>query len=115
MEFLENKKIQVIVLVVILSFSLWKTINIKDKNQKLFNIGDTTIGVIVDHTVIGYAETYYVGYVYKVAGIEYSKSINYSFDFITCHRTRDCIGRRFTVYYNPDDPKEAYIDFDDEK
>lgn len=115
MDFFKSTIFKVLVVGTILCISIFKSINEKKGFKSLKDKGSYVIGEIIDHRVSGYAETYYVEYLYTVNNIEYMNTVNFRFKFRDCHNTRDCIGRRFTVYYNPDDPKESYIDFDDEK
>lgn len=115
MKFLENTKVQLIVIAVVIGFSIFKTIGEKSENNSLKGDGTYTIAKIINHSVIGYAEAYYVEYEFFVNNKKYVKSVNYSRKFIDCYKTKECIGRKFVVYYNRENPDEAYVDFNDER
>lgn len=115
LEYLENKKIQWLIVVLIVGFSLFKTIKKNDREELFREHGWSTIGTITGHNMSGKAETYYVKYTYSVDGKTYNKNVNYSGDFIDCYKMGKCIGRKFVVYYNKENPEEAYIDFKDER
>ena len=57
-----------------------------------------------------------IEFTYKVNEKKYSSEDNsFDFKFTKCVDTKDCIGKRFTLYYNISNPKESKIDFNDEK
>ena len=86
--------------------------NYKEKENQLKLEYDYVIGEITDHKVFGIAESYYIYYKYQVNGIEYSKSVNNSFKYTNCEKTRDCIGLKHVVYYDINNPESAFMDFD---
>lgn len=111
-EYIQKRKFQLIILFVVLCFSVYKTINKSDKKELYKSQDNYVIGEIINHKVTGLSETYYVTFKYSVSGKNYTKSTNYSKKFVDCYKTRDCIGKKFKVYYNNNDPDEAYIDFE---
>jgi len=57
-----------------------------------------------------------IEYEYKVDGdIYYSDESSFKSEFSKCVETRNCIGKRYTLYYNKSNPNESKIDFDDER
>jgi hypothetical protein len=69
------------------------------------------IGEIIDHRISGMAETYTLYFKYSVNGNQYSKSINNSFKYTDCEKNRECIGIKHIVYYDIDNPSNAFMDF----
>jgi len=100
------------ILVIVLIYSLFKTIKTDKQENLLESENNYVIGEITDHKIFGLAESYYIYYKYKVNGIEYSKSVNNSFNYSDCERTRSCIGLKHVVFYNIDNPEDAFMDFD---
>ena len=74
-----------------------------------------TTGEIINHRTKGANSQYLIKYFYIVDNQTYTKEINYTTKFVTCYRTRDCIGKRFAVYYDRNNPENAIIDFENEK
>lgn len=112
---LNNKKenlflIPLIALVLI--YSIYQTIkNDKDEHQlRLEN--NYVIGEITNHEIFGISESYYIYYKYNVNGIEYSKFVNNGFVYTDCERTRKCIGLKHVVYFDPNNPENAFMDFE---
>ncbi|MFK5983592.1 MAG: hypothetical protein QM499_11805 [Flavobacteriaceae bacterium] len=108
----KTKRILVPILIIVLIYSVFKTINTSKKEKQLEFEYNYTIGEITDHKIFGLAESYYIYYKYNVNGIEYSKSVNNSFNYSDCERTRSCIGLKHVVFYNIDNPEDAFMDFD---
>ena len=100
------------ILAIVLIYSAFKTIATNNKESELKLKYNYVVGEITDHKVFGLSETYYIHYKYKVSGTEYSKSVNNSFNYTDCERTRNCIGLKHVVYYDIDNPENAFMDFD---
>ncbi|HEX9826439.1 MAG TPA: DUF3592 domain-containing protein [Flavobacteriaceae bacterium] len=102
-----------IIVILIISYIKWqeKQANIRElsKNNLI------TIGKIIDHRVTGLSENFYVKYEYTINGITYTKEVNYSDKFRNCYFDRKCIGKKFIVYYDKNNPDNAVIDFENEK
>lgn len=114
-KYLEDKRVQFIGLIIVLIFFYFRTINNENRMDIFKEKGFYTTGKIIDHNISGFSENFYIKYLYVVNEKEYIETINYSLKYRDCYKTRKCIGKKFVVYYNPKDPKEAYIDFDDER
>ncbi|MBA6157195.1 hypothetical protein H3Z83_11790 [Tenacibaculum sp. S7007] len=97
--------------VIVVIFSIFKTIKNDKKEEQLKLENNYVIGEITDHKVTGLAETYHIYYKYSVDGTEYSKSVNYSFKYSDCQRTKNCIGVKHPVYYDIENPNNAFMDF----
>lgn len=115
LEYIKDIRVQTVIIVVIFICSFIWTRNENLKNENLKKSGVATIGTIIDRYVTGNNETYYVKYTYSIDEEIYTKSVNYSWKFSNCEKTRDCIGRKFTVYYDKDNPDNSFIDFNDER
>lgn len=70
------------------------------------------IGKIIDHRISGIHENFYVEYEYYVDSIKYTKTEYYREKFRDCHQTRKCIGLEFVVFYELENPENAFMDFD---
>lgn len=109
-----NENVLLIILGIVLLISFYKSYNNNISEKELKGKGYFTVGEIIDHRVSGLSETYTVEYEYEIRDDIYTKSVNYDFKFINCYSTRECIGKKFKVYYDPENPEENYIDFNDE-
>lgn len=72
-----------------------------------------TTGVIIDYKIIG-TYNHYVHYEYFVEGKRFDKNISSEKIFKGCYKNRDCIGRKFVVYYSKENPEKSEIDLDQE-
>ena len=98
------------ILIIIVIYSIFKTIKTEKNENQLKAENNYVIGEITDHKVYGLAESYYIHYKYSVNGTEYSKSMNNSFKYTDCEKTRNCIGMKHVVYYDIKNPKNAFMD-----
>ncbi len=114
-DIIENKKVQISIIIFILAIASIKSFKKENKEIDLKKENNFTIGQIVDHKVYGLSETYYIKFSYSVNGVEYMNSVNNSWKFTDCYKTRKCIGRKFIVYYDKKNPENSFMDFDKEK
>lgn len=114
-DFFKDSRVQFVLVVLILCFFYVRTLNRNNRMQTFKDDGSYTIGEIIDHNISGFNENFYVKYIYEVDDRKYIESVDNPYEFRDCYKTRDCIGKKFIVYYNPNNPKEAYIDFSDER
>ena len=105
---------QFVIIITALYFSYIKTIKNNKNNNNLIKKGYQTTGIIIDQYSTGYSNTHRVKFSYMVNNIKYTKSVIEGLKFIGCDVSRKCIGRKFVVYFDIDNPKNVYIDFDDE-
>lgn len=57
-----------------------------------------------------------IEYKYKInEDIYYSSESSFNRELSKCVETRNCIGKRYALYYNKSNPKESKINFDDEE
>ena len=115
-ELLKDSKVQVAIVIIVFLISILNTRNNDIKNQDLKSQNNFTIGRITDSYSTG-AEygTQYIEYSYSVDKKDYIKSVNYIEKFLGCNRSRNCIGRKFVVYYDKNNPEKSFMDFDEEK
>lgn len=99
------------ILIVVLGYSIFKTNDSRNLKNQLKNQNTFTIGEITQHKVTGIAETYYIYYTYEVNGIKYNNFENSSDKYVDCSTTESCLGKKHKVYYNLNNPKEAFMDF----
>jgi|SRR5690606_25486151 len=111
----KDSRIQLVLVVLILGFFYFRTLNKNKKINTFKNKNSYTIGEIIDQNISGFNENFYVKFIYEVNGKRYTESVDNPYEFRDCYKTRECIGKKFVVYFNPDNPEEAYIDFDDER
>lgn len=112
---LDNLKVQTIGVFLLLLFFSIRSYFQDTRMEEYKEIGSYTLGEIIDHNVSGYNENYYIKYLYYVDDLAYTKSEHYSKKYRGCHEDRMCIGLKFIVYFNPENPKDAFIDFNDER
>lgn len=92
-------------------FSIFKTIK-SDKNEKQLKLENNyVIGEITEYNSIGLEASYYIHFTYIVDGIRYEKSVNKSSVHCDCQHTKYCIGFMHPVYYDIENPKNAFMDF----
>jgi hypothetical protein len=108
----KTTRILIPILIIVLAYSVFKTLKRDKKESQLELEYNYVIGEIIDHKISGLAETYYIFYKYNVNGIEYSKSVNNSFKYSDCEKTQKCIGIKHVVYYDINNPENAFMDFD---
>src|SRR5690606_41258015 len=101
----------ILAVIIVLIFSISKTIEREEKKKQFELNNNYVIGEITDHKVFGNGDSYYIYYKYIVNGIEYSKCVNNSFKYSDCEKTRSCIGLRHVVYYDINNPNDAFMDF----
>ncbi|WP_055442119.1 hypothetical protein [Lacinutrix himadriensis] len=105
-------RILIPVVIIVVIFSIFKTIRNDKKEEQLKLEYNYVIGEITNHYSLGLEASYYINFKYIVDGTEYSKSVNYSFKYADCERTRNCIGLKHVVYFDIDNPESAFMDFD---
>lgn len=114
-----NKQIKFewIVVGVILIISLYLSFN---REKEIKNIEENKGEVIA--TIINCSSTVHdpfkilIEYKYMVDNeTYYSRENSFETKFSKCVETKNCIGKRYSLYYNKSNPEESKIDFDDEK
>ena len=106
------QKILIPVLIIVIIFSISKSIKSGKEDDNLKAKNDYVIGEIIDHKISGIAENYFVEYEYFVDGKKFEKTEYYADKYRNCHETRDCIGLKFIVFYKKENPEIAFMDFD---
>ncbi len=106
------QKILIPVLIIVIIFSISKSIKSSKKEDNLKAKNDYVIGEIIDHKISGIAENYFVEYEYFVDGKKFKKTDYYADKYRNCYETRDCIGLKFIVFYKKENPEIAFMDFD---
>ncbi|WDF66489.1 hypothetical protein [Flavobacterium sp. KACC 22763] len=98
-----KKIILALIIVVIVSISLKKTIVNYYEKKKLFTNSKIIDGVITKYYEIGIAN-YYLDYRYCVDGIFYEKEVIPSKLFKKCEKNNWCINKKIYVRYYVDNP-----------
>ena len=112
---LTDKKINqflIPILVIVVIYSIFKQIKSDQNENELRGQNDYVIGKIIDHRVSGIHENFYVEYEYYVDNIKYTKTEYYREKFRDCHETKKCIGLEYIVFYELNNPENAFMDFD---
>jgi thioredoxin-related protein len=94
-----------------LAVIVWK----KDfrSNQEIDNNKGETVGKITDYQIVG-PDNHYLNYSYIVEGAIYHNRIVSKKTFKNCEKTKDCIGRKFKVYYSKIHPNKSRIELSHE-
>lgn len=100
-KFLNNFFLSIII-IIILFFSLKKTINEKYEKQLIKSNPVLTIGKITKYTEIGISN-YYLTYEYEVKEKKYHKKIMPNFLFKNCQHDNKCIGKKIYIKYYAND------------
>jgi len=106
------KQILIPIALIVVIFSVVKSINSNKKESELKEENNYVVGEIIDHNISGIAENYFVKYEYYVDGKKFHKTEYYADQFRNCHETRDCIGLKFIVFYKKENPEIAFMDFE---
>ncbi|WP_108866788.1 hypothetical protein [Aquimarina aquimarini] len=101
-----------VIIVLLISVFLWNSR--KNEIEEISKNSLPTVAIIIKHEVIGIGDGYYVTYRYNVGDREYIKTDNYSRKFATCYKDSSCIGLKFRLYYNINDPEKCVINFNQE-
>lgn len=99
-----------LVFLVVIAVKLYNDYN--DSNEIDANTSITE-GEIVDYYIVGTHSPHLI-YRYTVEGKEYTETLKLFSKFKGCEETKECIGRKFTVYYSSKNPEKSKIDFDQE-
>lgn len=102
-----KKAEKVLMLVVLIGLATYYLVQHKARNEIVRN-HEETVGVIVDYYEI-FPATHYLTYEYSVGNKKFKKQINPDVEFKGCPDTKDCIGRKFPVYYDPTKPENSII------
>ena len=100
------------ILIIVLAYSIFQTIESDKSERQLREENNYTIGVITNHRITGMAETYNISFTYSVNEQEYIKTVSHRWHYSDCENTRNCIGLKHVVYYDIENPKNAFMDFD---
>ena len=88
------------------------------RQTKISEISDNfsiTIAEIIDYGMNpGIGNGYYVKYKYKLYKTIFEKKIDCNDRFFDCDEKRDCIGKKFLLYFKKEDPNFNIIDFENE-
>ena len=105
-----KKSIPYIVLLGVIIYSYFNEINNNKKIDTFKSNGSITQGTIIKYntTGAGVNVNYYLIYSYHINDKEYIKSKNISLSNVNI--ASKFIGKKYKVYYNKDNPKDAYID-----
>ena len=110
-------KFELLIVGVIILISVYITFNREKEISNIEENKGVTIATIFDCTsTVHDPWLAKIEYTYHVNGKKYSSKDN-SFDskFSKCVDSKDCIGKRFALYYNVSKPEESKIDFNDER
>jgi len=107
-----KKVIPYIVLLGIILYSYLNEINNNNKIDAYNEMGFVTQGTVIKYntTGSGVSISYYVKYLYYVNDKEYIKSKKISLSNANIYDASKFIGKKYKVYYNEDNPNEAFID-----
>jgi hypothetical protein len=107
-----KKSIPYIILLGVIIYSYFNEINNNKKIDIFKKKGSITQGTIIKYntTGAGVSVSYYLKYSYYVNNKEYKKSEKISLSNVNIYDASKFIGKKYKVYYNKYNPKEAYID-----
>lgn len=98
-------------MIIVIIFSIFKQIR-RDKNEKQLKLENNfVIGEITDYYSLGFDVTVYIHFEYIIDGIKYEKSVNTNSMYPDCEETKNCIGTKHPVYYDIENPNNAFMDF----
>jgi len=110
-----NRKIRLLGAVVFAILAYFFIIKIERfKNEEFSQNSQETEATIVDYQIKGAGAglDHISTLEYEINNKLYQKSVNTSVRFTKCYESRECIGRKFILYYKIDNPNEVRIDFD---
>ena len=104
-----NRKIveKALMIIVIIGLAIYYFVQHKTKNEIAKN-HEETIGVIVDYYEV-FPDHHYLNYEYFVKNKKYKNEISPDIKFLTCPDKKDCIGKKYLVYYEPTKPENSII------
>jgi hypothetical protein len=70
-------------------------------------------GEIIDYYIVG-TDSPYLTYKFQVGSQQYEKTRSVFATFMGCEKTKQCIGRKFIVYYSRNNPEKSEIDLSQE-
>ena len=98
--------------IIVVIISIFKTVKNHNREEQLKLENNYVIGKIIDHTVSGIHENFYVEYQYFVNNQKYTKTEYYRERFRDCYLNKKCIGLEYVVFYEKKNPENAFMDFD---
>ncbi|MCX2744925.1 hypothetical protein OO013_13665 [Mangrovivirga sp. M17] len=105
--------ISFIFIAIMLFFISSELINDYRSKQDIEENFATTEGEIIDYYIVG-TDSPYLKYQYMVDGKSYKKSTSVFSAFMGCEKSKECLGRKFVVYYSKVNPLNSKIDLKQE-
>lgn len=105
-------QICIIIIVVIISFSIFQSLRSYKLEADLKAENNYVLGEIVDHYYPGTSKAHFIKFQYYVDGEMFKKTSYYGGNFRSYHKTRNCIGQKYFVFYRKGNPEIAFMDFE---
>jgi hypothetical protein len=111
----KNKRLlfELTLAVILTGVALFAWTNNYKNNQQIEEFKEQTVGQIADYEIVG-PYNHYLTYSFVVNSQTYQNRVIPNKTFKNCHKTKECVGRKFKVYYSRLDPNKSRIDLTSE-